>query len=69
MSAVVHNVLVGTDAERNGAPAGSNGAPMEKLSDDVDAEHQGRFLRIMIEQLGTIYGASLWEVRVFGLHV
>ena len=42
---------------------------MERLSDDVDAEHQGRFLRIMIEQLGTIYGASLWEVRVFGLHV
>lgn len=49
--------------------AGSGGAPMEKLSDDVQAAHQGRFVRITIEQLGTIYGASLWEVRVFGLHV
>ena len=44
-------------------------APMEKLSDDVQSAHQGRFVRITIEQLGTIYGASLWEVRVFGLHV
>ena len=49
--------------------AGSGGAPMEKLSDDVQTAHQGRFVRITIEQLGTIYGASLWEVRVFGLHV
>ena len=48
---------------------GSGGAPMEKLSDDVQTAHQGRFVRITIEQLGTIYGASLWEVRVFGLHV
>ena len=67
---VVHSIVLGSDQERNGAtPGAAGGAPMEKLSDAVDAGKTGRFVRITIEKLGTVYGCSLWEVRVFGMHV
>ena len=29
----------------------------------------GNALTKNIEKLGTVYGCSLWEVRVFGMHV
>eukprot|EP01052_Picozoa_sp_SAG31_P008361 SAG31_NODE_421_length_15868_cov_8.966453_7_plen_137_part_00 len=52
-------------------PSGALQAPgqQEKLSDDVDANKQGRYVRLTMEKAGTGWGVSLWEMRVFGFEL
>ena len=60
---VVHNVLLGQEE----VSVGGRATGQERLADAVDASKTGRFVRLTITQLGTRWGASLWEVRVFGM--
>ena len=65
---VVHSIVLGGSEE---VSIGGRATGQEKLDDAVHTERQGRYVRIAIPAngLGTQYGASLWEVRIFGMWV
>jgi len=62
---VVHSLVLGGQE----VSVGGRATQQEKIDDDVNESKQGRFVRVTIKALGTPWGASLWEVKIFGMWV